>query len=121
VVLAKIFVSNSIYERKARIILNYPFAVSSAISWPSTISGSLMAYYPNLNSLSYQKSSMALRTLEKRLLEPLISNHGRSFAALAGWSMPSSRNLWDILKREQVEGHDARHIRDIWLEVSSIY
>jgi len=64
---------------------------------------------------------MALKSLEKRVLEPLISKHGRSLASLAGWSMPSSRNLWDILKREQIEGHDARHIRDIWVEVSSIF
>jgi hypothetical protein len=64
---------------------------------------------------------MALRALEKRVLEPLITKHGRSLAALAGWSMPSSRNLWDILKREQINGHDARHIRDIWLEVSSFF
>ena len=62
---------------------------------------------------------MALRSLEKKVLEPLISKHGRSFASLAGWSMPSSRNLWDILKREQIDGHDERHVRDIWLEVSS--
>jgi hypothetical protein len=59
--------------------------------------------------------------LERKVLEPLISKHGRSFASLAGWSMPSSRNLWDVLKREQIDGHDARHIRDIWLEVSSLF
>ena len=32
-------------------------------------------------------------------------------------TLPSSKTLWDILKKEQIEGHDARHINDIWMEV----
>jgi hypothetical protein len=32
-------------------------------------------------------------------------------------TLPSSKTLWDILKKEQIEGHDARHIHDIWMEV----
>lgn len=36
---------------------------------------------------------------------------------MGGISAPSSKNLWDIMKKEQLEGHDARHIHDIWMEV----
>lgn len=39
------------------------------------------------------------------------------FSTLSGVTLPSSRNLWDIVKRDQFEGHDARHIVDIWKEV----
>lgn len=41
-----------------------------------------------------------------------------SMASMAGWSLPSSRSLWDILKREHIEKLDAPHIADIWSEVS---
>ena len=40
------------------------------------------------------------------------------FAALAGATMPSTSSLWDIVKRDVWEKHDARHIADIWNEVS---
>jgi len=36
-------------------------------------------------------------------------------------SLPSSKTLWDILKKEQIEGHDARHIHDIWMEVMTCF
>lgn len=34
----------------------------------------------------------------------------------AGLSLPSSKSLWDVLKREHIEGHDAQHVKDIWME-----
>lgn len=37
--------------------------------------------------------------------------------SLGGVSAPSSRNLWDIVKRAQFENHDAKHVHDIWMEV----
>jgi ATP synthase F1 complex assembly factor 1 len=33
-----------------------------------------------------------------------------------GLTLPSSKSLWDILKREHIEGHDAQHVKDIWQE-----
>jgi hypothetical protein len=63
---------------------------------------------------------MALQMIEKRMLgASLESSQGlsRHFSMLSGVSMPSSRNLWDILKRSQIEPHDAKHIADIWTEV----
>ena len=36
---------------------------------------------------------------------------------MGGVTAPSSRNLWDIVKKDQFEQHDARHIHDIWMEV----
>ena len=41
----------------------------------------------------------------------------RQLASLAGVSIPSSGSLWDIVKREILEPHDALHITDIWTEV----
>lgn len=34
-----------------------------------------------------------------------------------GSSLPSSKSLWDVMKRDHIEGHDVRHVRDIWMEV----
>ena len=31
-------------------------------------------------------------------------------------TLPASKSLWDILKREQIEGHDTQHVKDIWQE-----
>lgn len=44
--------------------------------------------------------------------------HSSSSAWLlqGGLSLPSSKSLWDILKREHIQGHDARHVKDIWQE-----
>lgn len=36
---------------------------------------------------------------------------------ITGMSMPSSKNLWDIVKREQFEKHNAAELKDIWQEV----
>lgn len=57
--------------------------------------------------------------LSKRLIQVVLDaeRSGRPFGSLAGVTLPSSRNLWDILKRHQIEPHDARHIVDIWNEV----
>ena len=41
----------------------------------------------------------------------------RRWYSMGGVTAPSSRNLWDIVKKEQFEQHDARHIHDIWMEV----
>ena len=34
-----------------------------------------------------------------------------------GLTLPSSKSLWDVMKREHLEKHNARQIKDIWLEV----
>lgn len=33
-----------------------------------------------------------------------------------GLTLPSSKSLWDVMKREHLEKHNARQIKDIWLE-----
>lgn len=44
----------------------------------------------------------------------------RTFA-LGGVSAPSSTNLWDIVKKDLFENHDARHVHDIWSEVGVVW
>lgn len=41
----------------------------------------------------------------------------RAFMGGDGLSLPSSKSLWDIVKREHLEPHDAKHVHDIWMEV----
>ena len=55
-----------------------------------------------------------------RHLWSLVSSeefHSSSVTQLGGGlTLPSSKSLWDILKREHIQGHDAQHVRDIWME-----
>lgn len=37
--------------------------------------------------------------------------------SMGGVSAPSSRRLWDIVKKDLLENHDAKHVTDIWMEV----
>lgn len=34
-----------------------------------------------------------------------------------GSSLPSSKNLWDVVNRQRMEPHGAEAVRDIWMEV----
>ncbi len=43
----------------------------------------------------------------------LYSQHRR----ITGMSMPSSASLWELVKREQIQKHNAAEIKDIWQEV----
>lgn len=45
----------------------------------------------------------------------LFSEQRRSYSV--GLTMPSSKSLWDIMKRDLLEKHDAEHITNIWMEV----
>eukprot|EP00887_Chlorella_sp_A99_P003330 scaffold26.g3330.t1 len=40
----------------------------------------------------------------------------RLAASVAGISAPSSTNLWDVVKREHFEKHNAQQVADIWME-----
>ncbi len=40
----------------------------------------------------------------------------RQFFEHGGLTLPSSKSLWDILKREHIEGHSTQHVKDIWQE-----
>ena len=42
----------------------------------------------------------------------------RSVGSVGGISAPSSKSLWDVVQREQVEKHNAQQVSDIWMEVS---
>jgi hypothetical protein len=64
---------------------------------------------PIMQSHAKQKASTALWQLWQM---------GRRYGSLGGASMPSSRNLWDVVKREHFEPHSAQYCRDIWMQVS---
>ena len=49
----------------------------------------------------------------------LFQAQRRAAASLAGATMPSSRNLYDIVKRDLLERHNAAQVTDIWMEASS--
>jgi ATP synthase F1 complex assembly factor 1 len=51
----------------------------------------------------------------RRALHGSVSQRAFEGGSL-GLSLPSAKSLWDILKREHIQGHSAQHVRDIWQE-----
>jgi hypothetical protein len=60
----------------------------------------------------------ALAAMSRRMAQSVFSLYSQ-YRSITGMSMPSSKSLWDIIKREHIEKHNAAEVRDIWQEVSS--
>ena len=75
--------------------------------------------YKMQRALSRRKELAEAAGVASALLRQSKSVHSttqRQFFEHGGLTLPSSKSLWDILKREHIEGHSTQHVKDIWQE-----
>lgn len=90
--------------------------------WELEVSKSLSYPVPTVNAFTEERDN-GRATESRRCLSTAhgfdvnkFGHQSRLAYSTAGVSLPSSKSLWDIMKKSLVEGHDAKHVQDIWME-----